>query len=311
MVRTSLSTTVLPRARVLTDALVAPPSQIVAEPEVLALRQRLESELHPLACSLGVDRPLRVDGYRLRDPRPGQPAERPFAWSPWTARRPIALEAIRTWLATSGLSPLRAVDQAVEVLRARADGRSRSLGEWLNHLSPGARGVAQAEAVTWATQLIGALEWGRLDGAVIGGDRSVAFEAAPQVRLHARIDLRISLTGNRRSPEAASLFLAMTGRPGTTAVEELGLAALTLALHPRPGVPARVVGWWPQCGRAAIAEVDLALLHRSAEAVLRSVRAATESGSQPGSPIRIERTDVERSARPLPSPCAGEVPIAS
>ena len=309
MVRTSLPTTVLPKAKVLTDALVAPPPSAVPEAELLTIRRTIGAELHRAVSGSADDQHIRVDGYRLRNTGLGRHDERPFAWSPWTARRPIALEAVRTWLASPGLSPMRAVDTALAGLRAGADGRSRSLGEWLNSLPSGARSVAQAEAVTWATQLVGALDWDRLERAVVGGDRSVSFEAAPTIRLHAAVDVRTSLPSGSGT-DTTALFLAMTGRPSVTATEELGLAALTLALDPGVGIPARVIGWWPQCGRAAIAEVDLALLTRTAEAVVRVVGEVTGPDREPGHPIKLERPAPKRNSARR-SRDTGEVPIAS
>jgi hypothetical protein len=305
MVRTSLSTTLLPRAGVLTDALLAPPVSVVSGAELGELRRDMESELHLVGPALRGHRHIRIDGYRLRNTGQDRRDERPFKWSPWTARRPIALEAIRTRKSSPGLTPLEAVGRAMENLRAYRDGRSQSLGEWLSSLPSGATSLVQAEAVTLATQLVGALEWDRLQGAVIGGDRSIAFEAAPKVRLHARIDVRISLASNEEA-DVSSLFLAMTGRPTVTTPEELGLAALTVALHPRLGLPARVIGWWPQCGRAAIAEVDLGLLRRTAQAVIRSV-GATRQDAAPMASVQ-GRTDARR---PEPSIDVEEVRLAS
>jgi hypothetical protein len=307
MVRTSLPTTILPRAKALTDALVAPARSTVTEGDLLALRQTLESELRKAGFHRGGDERVRIDGYLLRT-APTATNKRPFAWSPWTARRPIALEAVRAWLARPGLSPVRAVDVAVAVLLARTDERPSSLGAWLQSLSSGARSVAQAEAVTWATQLFGALEWERLQRAVVGGDRSVGFEVAPRVRLYARVDVRAALPTGEGAE--SGLFLAMTGRPGPTAAEELGLAALTLALDPRLGVPARVIGWWPQCGRAAIADVDLPLLTRTAGAVVRSLGCLGAAPESPSDlPVKLERPSRPRSRRPRPS--GEEVAIAS
>lgn len=311
MVRTSLSTTLLPRAKVLTDALLAPPRPGVSDAELLDLRVHIESQLAGLTSPSEGGPPARIDGYRLRNADHPRHDDRPFRWSPWTARRPIALEALRIWMARPKLSPLRAVDSAVESLLARSDGRSRSLGEWLGGLPAGARGVVQAEAVTWATQLVSALEWGRLEGAAIGTDRSVVFEGAPRFRLHARIDVRISLSGTEDRAEASALFLAMTGRPGPTTPEELGLAALTSALHPRLGLPSRVIGWWPQCGRAAIADVDLSLLRRTAEAVVGCAGSSTPSGGRPEEPISIERADPAKRVPASPETPPGAVAIAS
>src|SRR5579871_1991170 len=267
----------------------------------------MESELRRAGFHRGGDERVRVDGYLLRT-APTATTKRPFAWSPWTARRPIALEAVRVWLARPGLSPMRAVDVAVGALLARTDERPNSLGAWLQGLSSGARGVTQAEAVTWATQLFGALDWERLDRAVVGGDRSVGFEAAPRVHLHARVDVRAALSPAERA--RSGLFPAMTGRPGVTAADELGLAALTLALDPRLGVPARVIGWWPQCGRAAIADVDLPLLTRTAAAVVRSLGCLGAGAAAPSDlPVKLERPTRARSHRPRPS--GEEVAIAS
>jgi hypothetical protein len=307
MIRTSIPTTILPRAKALTDALVAPAQSTVTEDDLVVLRRTMEAGLPSAGLHRGSDERVRVDGYLLRTP-PTATNKRPFAWSPWTARRPIALEAVRAWLSRPALSPVRAVEVAIAALLARPDERPGSLSAWLQGLSSGARSVAQAEAVTWATQLFGALEWGRLERAVVGGDRSVGFEAAPQVRLHARVDVRTALPCCERAE--SGLFLAMTGRPGATAAEELGLAALTLALDPRLGIPARVIGWWPQCGRAAIADVDLPLLTRTAAAVVRSLGSLGAEPDVPSDPpVKLERPTQPMSRRPRLS--GEEVAIAS
>jgi hypothetical protein len=177
------------------------------------------------------------------------------------------------------LAPAQAVANAVARLVGTTTDRNGSLCEWLTNLSLGARSVVQAEAVTWATQLAGAIDWRRFDRVSVGDDRSVSFTTSPTVVLRARVDVSVSVAVDPQRRDlhdrARALFLVMTGRPASSARDELGLAALTVALDKGPHLPTRVVGWWPQCGRALVLPVDRRLLQRAGDAVLEALGHAT------------------------------------
>jgi hypothetical protein len=79
------------------------------------------------------------------------------------------------------------------------------------------------------------------------------------------------------------------GRPGPTARAELALAGLVAALGGSgAGVPARVAGYWPDCGRALVLPVDDELLGRCAASVL-AVLGATD---RPDAPRRTPASKV-------------------
>jgi len=286
MVGTSLPPTSLPKATSLTDVLTAPAPLPVSRDEFGELRRDFEDELRTAARSLRVGERIRVDAYHLRNSISGNvDRESPFKWTPWTARRPIGVECVRACLANARLTPPQTGHDVIARLIRRADderGRPGSLAEWLAGLAVGGRAVVQAEAVAWATQLLTALEWSKLTAPIVGVDRSVVLPSSSQVLLRGRIEVRTRLVSPqppnaRRTLDVAPsvLFAMMTGRPSPTARTELGLAALTVALDGRHGdVPVRVVGWWPQCGRALIVPVDLALLDHTCQAVVATVRAA-------------------------------------
>ncbi len=279
MIGTSLSPMALPRSRTLTDALVARSEAQLTAAEVTGLRDELEPALAETAGRLGPGVGVRVDAYRLRFPAVADKGTGRFEWSSRTARRPLALEGLRACLANPRLAPAQAIaDTMARLVRTTPD-RVGSLGDWLAGLSLGARSVVQAEAVTWATQLAGAIDWRRLDRPFIGHDRSLSFTTSPQIVLRGRIEVGALVAGSPQRQEvgysATALFLVMTGRPAPTARDELGLAALTVALDPRPQLPIRVVGWWPQCGRALVLPVDERVLRRAVDAVLESLEQAT------------------------------------
>lgn len=290
MVGTSLSPTALPKSEELTNALTAPGPILVDPAEFDHLRADLEERLRAASTPLREDRPIRVDGYRLGHPVPTEDDAKPFKWGFRTARRLLGLDCARQCIGSRHVHPVDAAREVVEgLVRRAAQGAERpgSLGEWLGELSPGARGVVQAEAVGWASKLVTTLDWTRLHRPIIGADRSVVFARVPQVLLRGRIEVRVSVTSHGQAASSPgrpeSLFMMMTGRPSPTADVEIGLAALTVACDPRrPSVPIRVIGWWPECGRAQVVPVDLRLLEKTAERIVDTVTvAATQHHDRP------------------------------
>jgi hypothetical protein len=289
MIGTSLPSTSLPKAITLTKALTSPSSPSISRDEFHQLRQAFEGELGTVTRSLPVNERIRIDGYRLRNTvSENADLDSPFRWLPWTARRPIGVECVRACLACARLTPLQASHDVIRRFVRRADderGHPGSLAEWLAGLAVGGRTVVQAEAVVWATQLLTALDWTKLSRPIVGGDRSVVPSSSSRVLLRGRIEVLTRVVPARspnkgealgaRDVGPAALFAMMTGRPSPTARTELGLAALTVALDGREGeAPIRVVGWWPQCGRALVVPVDLALFNQTCDAVLGAVRSA-------------------------------------
>jgi hypothetical protein len=267
-----VSPTRLPRASTLTEALLAPPDGAVSPVDLAALRTRLEQALGQRWGGSKVER-VRVDAFFIRRGllTPGElPIDRPFRWSPATARRTLGLASARHCL-TRHCTPAEAARQAVELaVCSAADGRADSLGQWLAGLGVGARAVVCSEAITWTTQLLSALEWRRFESPLVGGpDRWWDCPSAPGLALRGRAEVRVPTSGG-----APALFSMLSGRPRPTSRAELGLAALVDVLRrPLAVPPVRVVGWWPQCGRTLVLSVDVEALDRSAQAVTDALAA--------------------------------------
>lgn len=289
MSRTVLSALELPKAAVLTRALVDPVVPPVDPVAVEGIRARLTDAVG--RRSLPAGRRLRVDAFTLRtaplpanDRDPG-PA---FEWSPRTACRRIGLAAVRACVRGAEATPTDAVGSVVDdLIRLGVAGAARrgSLAEWLGSAGPGLVGITRAEAVTWATRLLTTLEWTRLGpGSSVGGaDEWWDHPGAPAVCLRGRCDVRVvgrsTGAGGPTGPPPFSLVTMLGGRPGPTARAELGLAALVGALgQSGRGRPARVAGYWPDCGRALVLPVDVALLEHTATSVIGALGAPGVNG---------------------------------
>ena len=324
MVGTSLPSTSLPKSASLTDAFISPSTRLVDQREFRQLRRDFECELGEAAGPLPANERVRVDAYHLRNSISGNvEPDGSFRWTPWTARRPIGIECVRACLANPRLTPLQATHDVITRLVGRAvDERQRpgSLAEWLSGLGVGGRAVVQAEAVVWATQLQTALDWSRIDRPIVGRDHSVVLPTSSQVLLRGRIEvqsrasslgpLNKGKSGDTRDVSPAVLFSIMTGRPTPTARTELGLAALTVALDDRHGEsPTRVVGWWPQSGRALVVPVDLALLGQTCEAVVAAVRSARPARPRQLHSSRKRTTEFGEAKRQRSAPRALTGPV--
>lgn len=285
MIPTTLSPVQLPKARGLTDVLMAPAGPGVPPGTAAALRRRLTDAL---AGSAGGG-PIRVDPYLLRMAllAPSRHTDDdPFRWSPRTAKRSVGVVAVHHCIGGRARTPAEAVAitmaQLVEDAR-HGRGRHSSLARWLALAGAGGRAAVQAEATTWATRLFEAIEWDRLEQPpIIGGqDQWWDCPGTPSVGLRGRADVRVptspvpgAATGPGRGDRAPALFTMVGGRPGPTSRVELGLAALVAVLaRPVAPAPTRVVGWWPDCGRALVLPVDLPMLRQTADAVVTAVRA--------------------------------------
>jgi len=279
MIPTTLPSAQLPRARYLTDALLAPAGPRPMPEHVTTLRRRLQNALASASGGLDATEPVRVDAYLLRTallPEDRLARREQFHWSPLRARRSIGLSAVRHCVSGGARTPGEAVASTAAQLisEARQDlTRPGSLARWLAELPGGGLAAVLAEATTWATRLYEVIEWDRLVRPLtVGGpDQWWDCPGAALVGLRGRADLRVTtLPGG----DVTTLFSMMGGHPGPAARSELGLAALVAALsRPTVGAPARVVGWWPDCGRALVLAVDLPLLEQTADAVVSAVQA--------------------------------------
>jgi len=262
----------LPRSLAVTEALLAPAEHRVGAAEFSALAREFTESLS--SAARGLPGRQRIDGYRLAKGAPISSSE-PFAWSARTARRLIGLGGVAALVAAQASSPAEGVGiEERRLLDQTRSGSSRrgSLAEWLSHAEPGARAAVRAAAITWSTRLMCALEFDRLEGrASIGGpDRWWDCPGAPTVSLRGRCDVIASLSAG--GPGSWSSFVMLGGRPGPSSRAELGLLALVAGLRSgTAGLPARAVGYWPDCGRTLVVATDLASLRASAAAVLAVV----------------------------------------
>ena len=246
----------LPRAGALTDALVAEVGD-GPDPEALGrLRHELARDLAALVAELPPGERLRLDGYRFgvarENPERLGTDDDDFVASPVRCRRAVGLAAV--------LRP------GVEAVAGGGDPGARPpwWAAWYGGLGPGGRAVVEAEAVTWATQLWTALDWGRLGRAEVGGrDDWWDCPGTRALTVRGRRDVRCRVGGR------PVLLVVGSGVPGAGWHETLGFPALVAALAGGDrAVPGRVVGLWPASGQVRILPVDGAVLAESATAVV-------------------------------------------
>ena len=301
MTSTTLSSTRLPKALALTEALVSPPVTPAQPPDIPKLRRTIAScaELVPKGER------FQVDGFLLRTvaSEPGRIGNSDeFAWSPVTARRRLGLAAVRSCIRGLHRTPAEAVHAVVDASIVDAEeGRERpaSLACWLNQLPMGGRAVAEAEAIHWATDLLSSLEWRELGcNPVLGLDQWWDCPPSGGLVLQGRAEVRAALRdpdrhegknatthrdgsshpGSTLKRETA-LFTMISGRPSAVAGTELGLAALVALLaDPDAPPPVRAVGWWPQCGRALVVTMDAESFQTTADAVAAAVASVAKHG---------------------------------
>jgi hypothetical protein len=189
----------------------------------------------------------------------------PFAWSARTARRTLGLSAVRAVASGQASTPVEAVRarvaEASKLVREGTAGAS-SLDRWLAGLSPAGRAAAGAEAVTWATRLWCALDWGRLEAPMIGRDN---WWDSPHSSL-------LALRGRAEVRTACAALVVLTGPRRDSVRGELALVSLVESLRDRNGSPpGRVVGWWPESGHVVRLEPEPAVLALGVGAVAHAV----------------------------------------
>ena len=266
------------RSASVTDALMAPPGDEVSAAELMALRDDLGRDLAALASDLPGQESLRVDTFKVlvarRHPERCTEGDDPFVPSPRRCRRAVGAAAVARCVRGFSAGPATAV---ADVLAAGLDdlasgpatpGSAPWWAAWYGGLLPGARAVVVAEAVTWATALLAALDWRRLPRlpAVGGRDDWWQCPGSPTLVLQGRADVRLHAA---RRP--AYLVLG-SGRCRDDWRVELGFPGLVAALgRAAPSVPSRVVGVWPQSGQVRVLPVDITTLRAGAAAVVSAV----------------------------------------
>lgn len=283
----ALSTMTLPRARELTDALLAPVPPTVAAAATEAARRLLiegsrratfprATRRHGGAARSAPSLPtVRIGAFQIARVLQATPsvARPPFRWSPLTVRRAIGLQAVQALVAGDAASPSDAVGKVLSAVAdtvERSGGASTSYAAWLATVSAPGRTIVHAEATTWATRLWTALEWHRIPTPVIAPpDRWWEHRAQARIALRGRADLRLE------RPDGSVAFSVLGGSPSPHSRTELLLVALVDALAGvRASNPSRLVGWWPECGRACIVTVDEEGLAACAAACVRVVERA-------------------------------------
>ncbi len=274
-----LPSVALPRAPGLTDALLAPVGPELPDVVRKDLAERFRTALGRPAQGHHSTSQLTVDAYFLRVPT--RAPSTPFRWTARTARRTIGLAALRSGI---GGGPPAPADSVGHVMRAMTEdgrhglGRPGGIEQWLASLPAGGVAVVAAEATGWVAGLSGAVTWDRLGGAEIGPADHWS-NAGPGVTIRGRADVRVPV-GNGDDGSRTVLLTMAGGRPGPTSRAALGLPALVAAVDRQVPVPARVVGWWPECGRAIVLPVDGALLEATADAVVAAVHTARRASGR-------------------------------
>jgi hypothetical protein len=142
--------------------------------------------------------------------------------------------------------------------------------QWYATLPAGGRAVVVAEAVTWATQLLTALDWAGIPRLPVIGGRDDWWQGAggSALALKGRADVRVLV--QRRL--ALALVVVGAGRCQPDWRLELGYPGLVAALvRETTSAPCRVVGVWPQSGQIRVLPVDLSMLRATATAVVAAV----------------------------------------
>jgi hypothetical protein len=260
----------LPRADALTDVLLSPVDQPVNEAEFSRVSERLTTQFARVAPA---DRakPVRIDSYRLElaSSNAGRlkGLDSVFSASPAKCRRAIGLAAVGLSVRDSTLAPSRAVERVLAESAAQSDSGAW-WEDWYRRLPPGARAVAQAEAVTWATHLFEALDWRKFESQPkVGGDLRWQCQDITRVVLHGRVDVRAVVDG------IPVFFVVSTGIAGSAWTTALALSALVAGMTRGPGaVPGRVVGFWPSSGQVRILRIDSGELDRASRLAVEAAR---------------------------------------
>ena len=260
----------LPRADALTDVLLSPVGERVGDVEISRIRERLTTRLARVAPA-GRAQPVRIDSYRLQLASGNAGRLRGmdsiFSPTPATCRRAIGLAAVALSARHSTLAPSRAVERVLAETETQSDSGAW-WEDWYRRLPPGARSVAQAEAVTWATQLFEALDWRRFDPqAKVGGDLRWKPQDDSRVVLHGRVDVRVIVGG------VPVFFVINPGIAGLAWTTALALPALVAAMVRGPeAIPGRVVGFWPSSGQVRILPIDSGELDRASRLAVEAAR---------------------------------------
>jgi len=279
------------RARRLADTLAAPPRTAADVDALEALRADTARHLAAVAADLPEGERLVLDGHRLlvahRHPERCALAEAPFTPSPRSCRRAVGMAVVARCVRAGAPAPAAAVAEVVEeaVADLEAPGGAGRAPWWARYyagLPAGGRAVVRAEAVGFATRLVTAVEWERLERPPVVGGRDDWWQCpSGALTLRGRAELRVA-TGER-----VTLLVVGTRRCREDWRLELGYPGLVATLVRAPAAaPGRVVGLWPDSGQVRVLELDPGTLERTAAAVVAAaaswVDARIEAAGAPG-----------------------------
>lgn len=256
----------LPRASAVTEELLSPVPEVDAA-ELRAVRQLVVDALTPIAAEVPAGKRLVLDTYGLavarHHPERCATAQAPFVPTPVTCRRAVGVAAAERCVRRRAAGPAQAVADVLaagveDALEAGRGGvRAPWWATWYAALPPGGRAVVAAEAVTWATQLCTALDWGLVEGPVVVGGHDDWWDlpGSRSLVLKGRADVRA------RVGQRAVLVVMRTGIPDAGSRAELLFPALVSSLAGAArAVPGRVLGLWPATGQVRVVPVDGAAL---------------------------------------------------
>jgi hypothetical protein len=273
----------------LTDALVSAATESLAPAALTQLRQDLVRDLQGLGAELPEGERLQIDAFKVRvahrHPDRCLSVDDTFVPSPRSCRRAVGVAAVGRCV--RGLAPAPAVAVAQVLAEGLEDGtvalqsgavRAPWWAQWYAGLPPGGRAVVCAEAVTWTTQLLAALDWPQIQRPIIGGrDDWWQCPGGTPIVLKGRADVR-TLIGRR-----PALLVVGSGRCQADWRVELGFPGLVAALCRDAQVaPCRVVGVWPQSGQVRVLALDHQTLRASATAVVAAVATWVDSRIEAG-----------------------------
>jgi hypothetical protein len=273
-----------PRVAWLTDSLVAAPTEDLVPEGLALLRADLVRDLQALGAELPEGERLQIDAFKVqtahRHPDRCMASDHAFVPSPRLCRRAVGVAAVNRCVRRLSPNPGVAVAQVLadgleDAALALGTGAVRApwWAEWYATLPAGGRAVVSAEAVTWATQLLTAVDWERVPRPVIGGrdDWWQCPEGTPIV-LKGRAEVR-TLVGRR-----PALLVVGSGRCQADWRVELGFPGLVAALCRDAQVaPCRIVGVWPQSGQVRVLPFELPVLRDITAAVVAAVATWVDS----------------------------------
>jgi hypothetical protein len=281
------------RAARLADVLTSAPDAALAATDLAAVRDDLGRTLPVLAAELPEGEHFVLDAFKVlvahRHPDRCGAYDQPFTPSPRACRRTVGLLALNRCVRGFSPGPTTAVAEVLTSAIDDASGDAQATvwwAPWYRSLRVGARAAVHAEAVTWTTQLLTALDWARVPGPPVIGGRDDRWQCpgARRLSLKGRADVRV-LAGGR-----PALLVMGAGRCRDDWRVLLGFSALVGALgRNAAGAPCRVVGIWPESGQVRVLPVDAGVLRASADAVVGAVATWVDTRLDAAAPATASR----------------------